>query len=614
MLPSSLKKNASEGEKRTFNLLSKLPDDFFVFYEPLISGLYPDFVIFGPKFGVMIVEVKGWYPNNIDIKSDQKKVIYREKNKVTISQDHPLEQARKYRNGLIDECEKHKFSQVILNTSGPHMGKPKFPISYMTILSNISTNQLIRSDGVDLSLLFKQERTLFKDQMEELQNKSSSEILHQIRKFCLYSWPVSMTEEEIKALRLLIFPDLSASPIKPEDPLDKVEILDLKQENLAFKIGHGHRILLGVAGSGKSLILQKKTKILKKLDPDSHVLYLCYNKVLKDKIRQNMYGISCDVDNFHGLAQKLGIKLQDNGWKSSEQLGNELLEKSKSIDISQKYDAILIDEMQDFHPLWLKAITSLLKDPDNGDLIIAGDLNQGIYQTKGFRWSNLGIKAKGRTYYFRSNYRNTKEILKVASLYSVHHQSTDNEDSIGVVPVNCDNSVRTGQKPRVYRCKDRLSECNLASALVKFIVQPKENSYFKVNPIKPNEIGILYPLATKDMKGYLKKLEQDINSFSQAIWLNDDSDYKKKDCINDEAVKISTIASAKGLDFRIVISLFSDLRDFDDEIDDDKTLLYVGLTRARDYLWILYSQMSDLIPPLYENGDIIVAKEYPEKK
>lgn len=386
------------------------------------------------------------------------------------------------------------------------MGKPKFPISYMTILSNISTTQLNRSDGVDLSLLFKKERTLFKDQMEELQNKSSLEILHRLRKFCLYSWPVSMSEEEIKALKLIIFPDLSVYPIQSDDPIDRIEILDHKQENIAFKIGHGHRILLGVAGSGKSLILQKKAKILKDLDPDSRVLYLCYNKMLKDKIRQQMHGISCDVNNFHGLAQKLGIKIHDNGWKSSEQLGNELLDLAKSIEINQKYDAILIDEMQDFHPLWLKAVVSLLKDPENGDLIIAGDANQGLYQTKGFRWSDLGIKAQGRTYYFRNNYRNTKEILKVASLYSVYNESSSDEDTIRVVPVNVDNSVRTGQKPRVYRCKDRTSECNLASALVKFILQPKDKSYFKVNPIRPNEIGILYPLATKDMKPYLKKL------------------------------------------------------------------------------------------------------------
>lgn len=121
-------------------------------------------------------------------------------------------------------------------------------------------------------------------------------------------------------------------------------------------------------------------------------------------------------------------------------------------------------------------------------------------------------------------------------------------------------------------------------------------------------------MATRELKGHLKKLEEDINSFSDVIWVNDDTKREQNHDIKTKSgVKISTISSAKGLDFRAVILLFSDMRDFDDELDDDRTLLYVGLTRSRDYLWILYSQMSDLIPPLYEKSDNIIAKEYPQR-
>ncbi|MFH0966935.1 MAG: 3'-5' exonuclease [Methanobacteriota archaeon] len=261
-----------------------------------------------------------------------------------------------------------------------------------------------------------------------------------------------------------------------------------------------------------------------------------------------------------------------------------------------------------------QAIISLLKDPQNGDLIIAGDINQGIYQNAAFTWSELGIKARGRTYYLRSNYRNTKEILKVAAPFSVFDKLTNDDDRVGIVPVNPEMSIRTGPKPYVYRCKDRAAECDLALKLVKHMLNPKEGTYFSKHPINPHDIGILYPLATKELKGYLKKIEEDVNSFSAALWVNDDTKKEKShDLKTKSSVKISTISSAKGLDFRAVILLFSDQRDFDDELDDDRTLLYVGLTRARDYLWILYSQMSDLIPPLYEMSENIVAKEYPQR-
>lgn len=66
MIPFSIPNKASQGEKRLYNILkNKLSDNFYVWYEPRIDGRYPDFIILSPDFGLLVIEVKGWSPNQI---------------------------------------------------------------------------------------------------------------------------------------------------------------------------------------------------------------------------------------------------------------------------------------------------------------------------------------------------------------------------------------------------------------------------------------------------------------------------------------------------------------------------------------------------------------------
>ena len=79
-------------------------------------------------------------------------------------------------------------------------------------------------------------------------------------------------------------------------------------------------------------------------------------------------------------------------------IGNRLLEhlRNRSGD-SRKYDAILVDEAQDFPPIWFSCILEALNDPLDGDLLIVCDGNQGIRLIDSVSWKSLGIKAVGRT-------------------------------------------------------------------------------------------------------------------------------------------------------------------------------------------------------------------------
>ena len=108
------------------------------------------------------------------------------------------------------------------------------------------------------------------------------------------------------------------------------------------------------------------------------------------------------VFHFDGWAKHNGIVR--NKWdpktgkiENDESLGKRLLEhlKNKAGDFRQ-YDAILIDEAQDFPSIWFSCILEALRDPLDGDLLIVCDGNQGVRLIGAVSWKSLGIKAAGQ--------------------------------------------------------------------------------------------------------------------------------------------------------------------------------------------------------------------------
>jgi hypothetical protein len=56
MIPDRLPSGSSKGEQRLFAILQRLSDDCLVYYEPVISNRYPDFVVLDPDLGIVVIE------------------------------------------------------------------------------------------------------------------------------------------------------------------------------------------------------------------------------------------------------------------------------------------------------------------------------------------------------------------------------------------------------------------------------------------------------------------------------------------------------------------------------------------------------------------------------
>lgn len=87
------------------------------------------------------------------------------------------------------------------------------------------------------------------------------------------------------------------------------------------------------------------------------------------------------------------------------------------------------------------------------------------------------------------------------------------------------------------------------------------------------------------------------------LWLNKDKSTRTR--IFEQNVKLQSIHSAKGLQYRAVIVLWTDLLPndtWDETEEEQRMLLYVALSRAEDYLIVSYSGESRFVATLINSG------------
>jgi len=619
-IPDKLPARASRGEERTFGILKRLPDDYFVYYEPNIDNRRPDFIVIAPDLGVMVIEVKGWYLESILRASDSEVII--NDNGLIKQEVHPLTQARNYQFHLMKRCEHNSCYSQLLHKDGPLKNKFLFPFAHFVILSNITKTQLSKNPGNDLTEVFRPRNTITRDLLIELENASSQEIASRLRNYFDPFWEIKpLTEDQVDVLRAVVHPEIILSYIssKPHlvaepEPVS-LKVLDRRQENNSRKIGEGHRILCGIAGSGKTVLLISRAKWLHDRDPEARILLLCYNYALSINLRHVLLGYKrVTVAHFDGWAKMNGIprkKLDPSTGKMEDDvsLGNRLYDYlNEGGGDHRLYDAILIDEAQDFPSIWFSCILSALKDPYDGDLLVVCDGNQGIRPIDAINWKSIGIKAQGRTIHrsldLDKNYRNTQEILKLASHFA-SDSFEESEDSIGIIPVKPEQATRRGLKPFLIQCAGHVEECRRVATVVKGLILgilPDGNPGPKFNP---DDIAILYRKSSSTEKALLFNLVEEISQFTPIHWINED--YKSRQKIMDTGVKLQTVDSAKGLQYRAVIVMWPDLFvpfNKEDEMQENRRM-YVALTRAEDVSCVTYSKINDVVDKLLVPGDIV---------
>lgn len=253
----------TSGERRFSERLEKLlEDDYLCWYNVPVGPRQrqPDFLILHPLRGLIIIEVKDWNLETLR-KADRESVTLLTNigQKVT---RNPIAQARGYAMEVASLLEKDP--ELRSPDGSEFAGRLCMPFGWGVVLSNITRAQF---DCAGLGNAMEGSRVICKDEMTE---SASPEALQQKLWDCLkISFPCRLTQAQIDRIRWHLFPEIRLpearqnSLFSPPDHCadagdvipDLIRIMDREQERLARSLGDGHRIIHGVAGSGKTMIL-----------------------------------------------------------------------------------------------------------------------------------------------------------------------------------------------------------------------------------------------------------------------------------------------------------------------------------------------------------------------
>ena len=362
--------------------------------------------------------------------------------------------------------------------------------------------------------------------------------------------------------------------------------MDIHQEQLARGLGDGHRVIHGVAGSGKTLILEFRSEVLAEL-LNKPILVLCYNITLAAKLRSHMRskGIADKVHVYH-FNDWCGEQLRTHQVDVAEgdkppwerQVDSVIAGVEKGQIPREQYGALLIDEGHDFEEDWLRLVVRMV-DLNTNSLLLLYDDAQSIYRRSslGFSLSSVGVQARGRTKILKLNYRNTRPILNFAYEFAKEllQQKSSGDDHVPLIKPQA--AGVDGPMPKFKPLGSFEEEASFAADCV---------AKWHDGGVPWREVAIIYGAHWMGEAVAEKFRQRDI----PFQLLNTPEKRKRYNPQGDEVVLL-TRHSSKGLEFsRVILVGLGQLRAEPDDVAEESRLLYVAMTRARECLLITASE------------------------
>ena len=603
MIPSDISEFKTEGERRFYRFLENVAvphNDYIAWYTPDINGREPDFLTYAKDVGIVIFEVKDWVLEQI-VKADGHSFTLKSGAK-TEAKKNPYHQAREYYEQTIDKIKKDEH---LVSRDPMHHGNPRVPIHYGVVFSNINRYEYTQK-GLDR--VIGTDKIFFWDDLHpesDICTDSTGRAFHEALKDKFPpQFTFSLTGSELSRLRRLIFPSVSIElPQRKNDDnyaehKRQIQMLDHHQEAIARKYDSGHRILAGPSGSGKTIVLVHKAGYMKQYNPAiKNILFVCYNITLVNYIKRLLSGKKIplgengvEVMHFFELCSRI-IKETVHYENEDSDYYNTVIEMAleKVSEFPIRYDAVLVDEGQDFSDDMYKVLVALLNKKTDS-FTIALDDNQNIYRNRQ-SWKELGIKAQGRVHRMHQVYRNTKEIQECARRLTGHMQpETKTHDEL--FPNFFDFH---GPPPVFKKCETMQNAISFVGSTIQSLTE-KEYAL--------SEIAVIYTVKSrKDADDFHlpRELERQLQSKGiMSTWVSEDYRSKRSYDVTTNSVTISTIHSVKGFDYTCVFLIGLDMLEPGEIWSEEQltNLTYVAITRARYRLYVPYIAENRLVKKL----------------
>lgn len=393
-----LKPPLQPGERLVFEFFDQLlPVEWEIYLQPFLNGQRPDFVLLHPEKGVAVFEVKDWDFRAMTYEPaagrDDSYVRVRGHDGRTHHKENPVAQTSRYRKDMVN---------LYLPALGT--GNRIAAVTAGVIFTAAETDQVqqLLAPALD-ALPTAQRRYTPISGLDRLRRRALDEVFPDARR------PRSshMNEEVAHDLRQwLVEPEHSREQRRPL-------VLDRKQRDLSEATTRpAYWKLRGPAGSGKSAVLAARAAKLSNEGRD--VLVVSYNHTLRTYLadlvvraggRRNAItwlgfhdwckrtmGQAGRRGHYDELASRLA-----GGDKSP--LEDEMAEATLSAvtdgvtsSAVPRYDAILVDEGQDFRPSWWAALRSVRREP--GEMLLVADRAQDIYARNQY-WTESAMTGSG---------------------------------------------------------------------------------------------------------------------------------------------------------------------------------------------------------------------------
>ena len=613
-----------------------LPNDFLVYYKPILDGYYPDIVVYREEYGIFIINIEN--NKESDIKQ-QTSLLFSIRKNFGGNNKFYSEKLMKYR---IYKIASNYNSELEKNLT---YSNPESIVKLAVYFDKLDRGELLslKKDikTYDIFLWSNKDDKLINDILNSLRTKKS------------------YFSETIRAIRLQLAPSLE----KLE--LGSRIIFNKQQEDLSQVFYPEEKKISGKAGSGKSLVLAQKAVNAYKETKDK-VLILCFNITLVNYIKlqiQRFLPETVDdifyITHFHDFMRKIveryGVKYTD---KDDTLLFEEVIITLMHKDLKQedRYKTILIDEGQDFHSHWFDFLKKKVL-LENGSYTIFGDPKQNIYEVEQElddkkkkviktnvvgRWNNLkqgyrfGTTIKSLSSSYQKTFLSNYEIIEnevndepdlLANQDYVYLDNIKVEKSVLGNTLNTDvffdKVIKTihflSEKHKINQNDITILGCDIVAdfGLVELDAHLRLNKerYKTITTFESKEEQeVFLELVEKMIDGFesssndpieYKHIRQLIASFSYKLKLFKEvlikpnivgsfdklvmglqqyrRNHKKQFKFLSDAIKISSVHSFKGWESHCVILLITEST----TQENINELVYVGITRAKEILYII---------------------------
>ncbi len=574
-------------QDQTWNASKPLSDykGWLIFAQPFLNGTRPDVIIYHPYVGIVIYEVKDWRLENYswDKDADNRTTLYVSDQRGSYPVKSPVKQVEHYKEKIIGQLV--PVIGEVIDQNQKNYGLIKTALYFHKVRS-----EKARDFFATAIKNFKNFPVFGND---SLQSQRLKEIVPEVEYSTSYYWDRKWNEE----LLFWLHP--------PYHSIEQGLKLNLKGNQIKIAEPRpGHHRARGVAGSGKTQALAYRAGKLAAMN--LNVLIISFNITLwhyiKDMIARSPFNFKWDkitFTHFHGFCKdrlnefeypfpkspdRIHFASQDDYEEALEFFFKVTVPATVEIALQHhtylKYDAILIDEGQDYHVEWYNLLTKFFM-ASRDELLLVSDKRQNIYERLLDWQDKRNAATKDLLTKFNEDFVRLNETFRLPK--RVAEMSNEFSDMFGL-----------DQELKVAKLQE-MPALIFSQHIVWLNIEHDQwldyvhNAFrrLKKETYSPSDMVILLPghKYGKECVQYFKEKNIEVNHVFEDDTEARHHPHKKAFWMGDSRLKMSTIHSFKGWELaNIVLFVPKKAPENNKKLD---AIVYTAITRTRENLIVL---------------------------